>query len=98
MYPAPLSENVSGPFISISEKGSDPFIAPPEKGSDPFIANPARAGMVEDPADYLWSSYRAHAFGIDVRMWTPKRLMKSATRPILVWCSDMTAFERKSNE
>jgi putative transposase len=25
--------------------------------------NPVRAGMVKDPADYLWSSYRAHAFG-----------------------------------
>jgi putative transposase len=33
--------------------------------------NPVRAGMVDDPADYLWSSYRAHAFGINVRMWTP---------------------------
>jgi putative transposase len=27
--------------------------------------------MVNDPADYLWSSYRAHAFGINARMWTP---------------------------
>jgi len=25
--------------------------------------NPMRGGMVKDPADYLWSSYRAHAFG-----------------------------------
>jgi len=33
--------------------------------------NPVRAGMVDDPADYLWSSYRAHAFGVQVRMWTP---------------------------
>ena len=33
--------------------------------------NPVRAGMVDDPADYLWSSYRAHAFGVKVRMWTP---------------------------
>jgi putative transposase len=25
--------------------------------------NPVRAGMVRDPADYRWSSYRAHALG-----------------------------------
>lgn len=25
--------------------------------------NPARAGMVEHPADYPWSSYRANAYG-----------------------------------
>jgi putative transposase len=25
--------------------------------------NPVRAGIVASPADYLWSSYRAHAFG-----------------------------------
>lgn len=25
--------------------------------------NPVRAAMVEDPADYRWSSYRAHALG-----------------------------------
>ena len=25
--------------------------------------NPVRAGMVSDPANYPWSSYRAHAFG-----------------------------------
>ena len=33
--------------------------------------NPVRAGMVRDPADYGWSSYRAHAFGRQVRMWKP---------------------------
>jgi putative transposase len=33
--------------------------------------NPVRAGMVDHPADYPWSSYRAHAFGTDVKMWTP---------------------------
>ena len=33
--------------------------------------NPVRAGMVTDPADYLWSSYRAHALGVKVKMWTP---------------------------
>jgi putative transposase len=33
--------------------------------------NPVRAGMVKDPSDYSWSSYRAHALGADVEMWTP---------------------------
>ena len=33
--------------------------------------NPVRAGMVSDPADYTWSSYRAHAFGHAARMWRP---------------------------
>ena len=33
--------------------------------------NPVRAGMVDDPADYIWSSYRAHALGAKVNMWTP---------------------------
>ena len=33
--------------------------------------NPVRAGMVTDPADYSWSSYRAHAFGQEVAMWKP---------------------------
>jgi putative transposase len=33
--------------------------------------NPVRAGMVHDPADYNWSSYRAHAFGQKVKMWKP---------------------------
>ena len=33
--------------------------------------NPVRAGMVMDPADYSWSSYRAHALGCDVTMWNP---------------------------
>jgi len=33
--------------------------------------NPLRAGMVRDPADYVWSSYRAHALGQSVKMWQP---------------------------
>ncbi|MBT8055253.1 MAG: transposase [Xanthomonadales bacterium] len=32
--------------------------------------NPVRAGMVRDPGDYRWSSYRAHAFGAPVKFWT----------------------------
>jgi putative transposase len=31
--------------------------------------NPVRAGMVKDPGDYRWSSYRAHAFGAPVKFW-----------------------------
>ena len=33
--------------------------------------NPVRAGMVRDPGDYRWSSYRAHAHGLEPKMWTP---------------------------
>lgn len=36
--------------------------------------NPIRAGMVRDPGDYLWSSYRAHAFGTPIELWTPHGL------------------------
>ncbi|MFT6644947.1 MAG: putative transposase [Patiriisocius sp.] len=33
--------------------------------------NPVRAGLVQDPGDYRWSSYRAHAFGVEPGMWSP---------------------------
>lgn len=33
--------------------------------------NPVTAGMVESPADYLWSSYRANAFGEHDALLTP---------------------------
>ena len=33
--------------------------------------NPLRAGMVCDPADYVWSSYRAHALGKSAKLWQP---------------------------
>jgi putative transposase len=33
--------------------------------------NPVRAGLVKDPGDYHWSSYRAHAFGVNIGLWTP---------------------------
>ncbi|MCB1647390.1 MAG: transposase [Pseudomonadales bacterium] len=36
--------------------------------------NPVRAGMVSDPGDYRWSSYRAHAFGDHPELWTPHEL------------------------
>lgn len=33
--------------------------------------NPVRAGMVESPADYNWSSYRANGLGQNIAMHTP---------------------------
>ncbi len=39
--------------------------------------NPVRAGMVRDPGDYRWSSYRAHAFGAPVKLWKPHSLYQS---------------------
>ena len=33
--------------------------------------NPVRAGMVGDPGDYLWSSYRTHSLGTQAQLWTP---------------------------
>ena len=33
--------------------------------------NPVRAGMVADPADYPWSSYAAHAFGVRMKVFRP---------------------------
>jgi putative transposase len=36
--------------------------------------NPVRAGLVHDPGDYRWSSYRAHAFGVEPAIWSPHEL------------------------
>jgi len=33
--------------------------------------NPVRAGMVTDPAEYVWSSYQCHALGKTIQMSTP---------------------------
>lgn len=33
--------------------------------------NPVRAGMVEAPGDYPWSSYRANGLGQPARLWAP---------------------------
>lgn len=33
--------------------------------------NPVRAGMVDDPSEYHWSSYRCNAFGIKSELCTP---------------------------
>jgi len=39
--------------------------------------NPVRAGMVEDPADYQWSSYQANALGLKAKLITPHELYMS---------------------
>ena len=36
--------------------------------------NPVRACMVKNPDNYRWSSYHAHARGIDTQIWTPHPL------------------------
>jgi putative transposase len=36
--------------------------------------NPVRAGMVEDPADYGWSSYQVNGLGVDSKLITAHRL------------------------
>ena len=36
--------------------------------------NPVRAGMVSDPADYRWSSYRVNALGIESELCTPHEI------------------------
>ena len=36
--------------------------------------NPVRAGMVEDPGDYAWSSYRANGLGKSIKYWHPHRV------------------------
>lgn len=33
--------------------------------------NPVRPGMVQDPVDYVWSSYRANGFGQSTKLWSP---------------------------
>ena len=35
--------------------------------------NPLNAGMVSAPGDYRWPSFRAHAFGVKARLWSPHR-------------------------
>jgi len=36
--------------------------------------NPVRAGMVGDPGAYRWSSFRVHALGVRVGLWSPHDL------------------------
>jgi REP-associated tyrosine transposase len=39
--------------------------------------NPVRAGLVSDPADYRWSSYRSNAMGVHDRLIVPHSLYTS---------------------
>ena len=36
--------------------------------------NPVRAGMVDDPANYRWSSYQVNALGVESKLLTPHPL------------------------
>jgi len=36
--------------------------------------NPVRAGIVSNPGDYKWSSYRMHGFGLKTALWNPHPL------------------------
>ena len=36
--------------------------------------NPVRAGMVNDPSEYSWSSYACNAFGVETALQTPHEL------------------------
>ena len=42
--------------------------------------NPVRAGMVKDPGDYRWSSYRSHAFGVRAGLWSPHSLYRDLAK------------------
>ena len=33
--------------------------------------NPVRASMVQDPSEYIWSSYRCNALGVEAKLTTP---------------------------
>ena len=33
--------------------------------------NPVRAGMVDAPGEYTWSSYRSNGFNQQAKLWTP---------------------------
>ncbi len=42
--------------------------------------NPVRAGMVDNPVDYAWSSHRHHALGVPDTLITPHRTMLALGR------------------
>ena len=39
--------------------------------------NPIRTGLVNDPGDYKWSSYRCHAMGLDTSILSPHAIYHS---------------------
>lgn len=44
--------------------------------------NPVRAGMVDDPADYKWSSYQTNALGVELVLCTPHSLYLAMGRTV----------------
>lgn len=38
--------------------------------------NPVRAGMVDSPSDYVWSSYQSNGLGKKVSFWSPHQIYK----------------------
>ncbi|WP_276324574.1 transposase [Simiduia agarivorans] len=56
--------------------------------------NPVRAGMVSDPADYVWSSYQAHALGKSINVHTPhSEYLKLGEEPKERQCSYRALFD-----
>ena len=39
--------------------------------------NPVRAGMVDTPGDYAWSSFRANGLGQQIKLWSPHPVYKA---------------------
>ena len=44
--------------------------------------NPVRAGMVEETADYTWSSYKANGLGRQLKMWRPHRIYQQLGKTV----------------
>jgi len=64
---------LSGIF-GVSVKTHDYFSQVPTVNSYRYIElNPVRARLVQDPAAYIWSSYRSNAFGQSLQMWSPHK-------------------------
>jgi len=61
--------------------------------------NPVRAGMVQHPVGYPWSSYRVNAQGEDDALITPhelyRRLARSAQEPLSVYRQLVSGFGRR---
>ena len=57
--------------------------------------NPVRAGMVEEPSDYRWSSYGVNALGKHDRLCTPHSLYKRIGRSAEERQAGYTAYRHK---
>ena len=47
--------------------------------------NPVRAGMVNAPEEYVWSSYRANGLGETVRLWSPHPIYQQLGKTPKEW-------------